>query len=35
MKAVGVQPDVITYSALITAYGNGGQWKQAEVAFEA
>jgi hypothetical protein len=35
MKAAGVQPNVITYNLLITAYGEGGQRQQAEVALEA
>ena len=34
MKAQGCTPDVVTYTALITAFDRGGQWHLALQAFE-
>jgi pentatricopeptide repeat protein len=34
MHANGCQPDVVTYTALISAYERGGQWLRALEAFE-
>ena len=34
MKAAGVKPNTITYSALIQAYKKSGQLKQAKAAFK-
>jgi pentatricopeptide repeat domain-containing protein 1 len=34
MRAAGVQPTVITYNALISAYEKGAQWERAKAAFE-
>jgi pentatricopeptide repeat domain-containing protein 1 len=34
MQTNGCQPDVVTYTALISAYERGGQWLLALEAFE-
>jgi pentatricopeptide repeat domain-containing protein 1 len=34
MRAAGVLPDTVTYSTLITACANGGQWQEAVRVFE-
>lgn len=33
MGRLNCQPDVVTYTALITAYGRGAQWRRALDAF--
>ena len=34
MQEAGVQPNVITYSAVISAFEKGGQWQQALSLFD-
>ena len=34
MQSQGCTPDVVTYTALISAYEKGGQWRRALAAFE-
>ena len=34
MQTQGCTPDVVTYTALISAYEKGGQWRRALAAFE-
>ena len=34
MREAGLQPDTVTYSALISAFSNGEQWEKAERASE-
>ena len=34
MQAQGCTPDVVTYTALISAYEKGGQWRRALNAFD-
>lgn len=35
MQQQGCTPDVVTYTALISAYEKGGQWRRALTAYEA
>jgi pentatricopeptide repeat domain-containing protein 1 len=34
MQQQGCTPDVVTYTALISAYERGGQWQRALAAFQ-